>query len=82
MPNKAIIDSISCGKRFFVSRGLKFDPCYYIYKIYSEKMPKTRIRGIGIKFDTDPPKLTPPKRLRLEFEGSGSNLTPILRKNA
>jgi len=34
-------------------------------------MPKTRIRGIGFKFDTDPPK----KYQRLEFEGSGSNLT-------
>jgi hypothetical protein len=41
-------------------------------------MPKTRIRGIGIKFDTDPPK----KCQRLEIEGLVSNMTPILRKNA
>jgi len=41
-------------------------------------LPKTRIQGIGIKFDTDPPK----KCQRLEFEGLVSNLTPILRKNA
>ena len=61
-------------------------------------MPNTRIRGIGIKFDTDPPKkfqLTrirgigikfdtdPPKKCqRLEFYGLVTYLTPILRINA
>ena len=61
-------------------------------------MPNTRIRGIGIKFDTDPPKKfqltriqvigikfdtdTPKKSNRLEYERLVSNLTPILLENA
>ena len=71
---------------------------YQICYRSSEKIPKTQTRGIGIKFDTDPPKkfqLTrirgigikfdtdPPRKCqRLEFEDLVSNLTPILRKYA